>query len=130
MNLTPLSAEGAVRAAERELRRGRRQHILLRLLAVVPPMGAPASGLTQGLARRSQSNEEQQTLRVHQRRPSHHQGVRQDREDGGDQLFVRAQAAAVQAPRPRPHQGDHAAGQLQGTLSGKIRAQQNTVHLE
>ena len=47
----------------------------------------------------------------------------QDCEDGGDQLFVRAQAAAVQAPRPRPHQGDHATGQLQGTLSGKIKAQ-------
>ena len=54
MNLTPLSAEGAVRAAERELRRGRRQHVPLRLLAGVPAMGAPASGLTQGLARRSQ----------------------------------------------------------------------------
>ena len=99
MNLTPLSAEGAVRAAERELRRGRRQHVPLRLLAGVPAMGAPASGLTQGLARRSQvrrsisvlrpsrlpnsyllyflhqSNEEQQTVRVHQCRPSHHQGV-------------------------------------------------------
>ena len=107
MYLTPLSAKGAVRAAERELCRGRRQHVPLRLLAGVPPMGASASGLTQGLARRSkvrsisdtvppvlrlsrhihvtkfvlyslqQSNEEQQTVRVHQRRPSHHQGVRQ-----------------------------------------------------
>ena len=45
----------------------------------------------------------------------------QDREDGGDKLPVRAQAAAVQAPRPRPHQGDHAQGQLQGTLSGEIQ---------
>ena len=47
--------------------------------------------------------------------------VFQNGEDGGDQLSVRAQAAAVEAPRARPHQGNHAKGQLQGTLPGEIQ---------
>ena len=34
---------------------------------------------------------------------------------------MRAQAAAVEAPRARPHQGNHAKGQLQGTLPGEIQ---------
>ena len=70
------SVEGAVRATERELRGGRRQHVPLRLLARVTPLGATAAGLAQGLARRGQSHEEQQAFRIHQRRASHHKGLR------------------------------------------------------
>mmetsp|Transcript_73865 Transcript_73865/g.207409 ORF Transcript_73865/g.207409 Transcript_73865/m.207409 type:complete len:213 (+) Transcript_73865:443-1081(+) len=122
---------GDLHAAQRKLRGGRRQHVPLRLLRALPEVGAEAPRLLAAVALGRAGEDQPEARRLHHGHPREHPGVRQDGQHGGDQLPVRAQEAAKQAPRPRPHQGDHPPRQpgeyLAGGLYSRRRAPEARV---
>lgn len=79
------------------------------VLCPAPPQGAHPAWLSPRVAYRRAPSQQWQAPRLHHRRAREHRRVRaQGHQDGGDQLPLRPQEAAFQAPGPCPHQGDHA----------------------
>lgn len=78
----------------------------VQVLARVLAMGAAAAGVARRVGAGRASERQRQAGGVHHGGPRHDPRSRRHRQHGRDKLPLRAQEAAPEAPRPRPHQGD------------------------
>lgn len=78
----------------------------VQVLARVLAMGAAAAGVARQVGAGRASERQRQAGGVHHGGPGHDPRSRRHRQHGRDKLPLRAQEAAPEAPRPRPHQGD------------------------
>mmetsp|Transcript_3400 Transcript_3400/g.12220 ORF Transcript_3400/g.12220 Transcript_3400/m.12220 type:complete len:223 (-) Transcript_3400:437-1105(-) len=110
----------SLHALDEQLRGGRRRNVQVRLLSEVFAVGDAAAGIPHGLAPWSAPRFERQADGFHHRDSGHHPRQGGKGEDGGDQLSLRPQEAAVEASRARPHQRDYAPSQSPGHLAGVV----------